>query len=74
MLVSMARGSVRHDRDPIALSHYAFFYPSRLDLLTALIYIIARGGGMAERQRAAMQRAKSQPPMPIAWRSRAVAA
>jgi len=28
-------------------------------LLTALIYIVARGRGMAERQRAALQRAKS---------------
>jgi ABC-type multidrug transport system fused ATPase/permease subunit len=28
-------------------------------LLTALIYILARGGGMAARQRAAMQQAKS---------------
>jgi hypothetical protein len=30
-----------------------------LPVLTALIYILARGRGMAERQRAAMQRAKS---------------
>lgn len=30
-----------------------------LPVLTALIYIIARGGGMAERQLAAVQRAKS---------------
>lgn len=30
-----------------------------LPVLTALIYIIARGGGMAERQSAALQRAKS---------------
>ena len=30
-----------------------------LPLLTAVIYIVARGGGMAERQRAALQRAKS---------------
>ena len=30
-----------------------------LPVLTALIYIIARGGGMAERQVAAVQRAKS---------------
>jgi hypothetical protein len=30
-----------------------------LPLLTALVYVIARGGGMAERQRAAVQRAKS---------------
>jgi hypothetical protein len=30
-----------------------------LPFLTALVYIIARGGGMAERQRAALQRAKS---------------
>jgi len=30
-----------------------------LPLLTALIYILARGRGMAERQRTAMQRAKS---------------
>jgi hypothetical protein len=28
-------------------------------LLTALVYIVARGRGMAERQRAALQRAKS---------------
>ena len=30
-----------------------------LPVLTALVYIVARGRGMAERQRAAMQRAKS---------------
>ena len=30
-----------------------------LPVLTALLYILARGQGMAERQRAAMQRAKS---------------
>jgi hypothetical protein len=30
-----------------------------LPILTALVYIIARGRGMAERQRAALQRAKS---------------
>ncbi len=30
-----------------------------LPVMTALVYIIARGRGMAERQRAAMQRAKS---------------
>ena len=30
-----------------------------LPVLTALLYILARGNGMAERQRAAMQRAKS---------------
>jgi len=30
-----------------------------LPVLTALLYILARGRGMAERQRAAMQRAKS---------------
>ena len=30
-----------------------------LPMLTALVYIIARGRGMAERQRAALQRAKS---------------
>ena len=30
-----------------------------LPVLTALLYILARGGGMAERQRVAMQRAKS---------------
>ena len=30
-----------------------------LPVLTALIYILARGRGMAERQRSAMQRAKS---------------
>ncbi len=30
-----------------------------LPLMTALVYIIARGGGMADRQRAALQRAKS---------------
>ena len=30
-----------------------------LPLLTAVIYIVARGAGMAERQRAALQRAKS---------------
>jgi ABC-type multidrug transport system fused ATPase/permease subunit len=30
-----------------------------LPMLTALVYIIARGKGMAERQRAALQRAKS---------------
>ncbi len=30
-----------------------------LPLLTAIIYVIARGRGMAERQRAAVQRAKS---------------
>ena len=30
-----------------------------LPLLTALVYVIARGGGMAERQRAAVQRAKT---------------
>jgi len=30
-----------------------------LPLLTALVYIVARGKGMAERQRAALQRAKS---------------
>lgn len=30
-----------------------------LPVLTALLYILARGGGMAERQRAAMQQAKS---------------
>jgi predicted ferric reductase len=30
-----------------------------LPVLTALLYIVARGGGMAGRQRAAMQRAKS---------------
>jgi hypothetical protein len=30
-----------------------------LPFLTALVYIIARGGGMAERQRAALQRAKA---------------
>jgi len=30
-----------------------------LPLLTAVIYIVARGGGMAERQRTALQRAKS---------------
>jgi len=30
-----------------------------LPFLTALVYIVARGGGMAERQRAALQRAKS---------------
>jgi hypothetical protein len=29
-------------------------------VLTALIYIVARGGGIAARQRAAMQRAKSE--------------
>jgi len=29
-------------------------------LLTALIYILARGGGMAARQRAALQQAKSE--------------
>jgi hypothetical protein len=29
-------------------------------MLTALIYVIARGRGMAERQRSAMQRAKSE--------------
>jgi hypothetical protein len=31
-----------------------------LPVLTALVYIIARGRGMAERQRAALQRAKSE--------------
>ena len=30
-----------------------------LPVLTALLYIITRGGGMAARQRAAMQRVKS---------------
>ena len=30
-----------------------------LPVMTALVYIVARGRGMAERQRAAMQRAKS---------------
>lgn len=30
-----------------------------LPILTAVIYIIARGGGMADRQRAGLQRAKS---------------
>ncbi|MFN7572879.1 MAG: SHOCT domain-containing protein [Betaproteobacteria bacterium] len=30
-----------------------------LPMLTALVYIVARGRGMAERQRAALQRAKS---------------
>lgn len=30
-----------------------------LPVMTALVYIIARGGGMAQRQRAAFQRAKS---------------
>ncbi len=30
-----------------------------LPLLTAIVYVIARGRGMAERQRAAVQRAKS---------------
>jgi hypothetical protein len=30
-----------------------------LPVLTALVYIVARGRGMADRQRAAMQRAKS---------------
>jgi ABC-type multidrug transport system fused ATPase/permease subunit len=30
-----------------------------LPVLTALVYIIARGGGMAERQRTALQRAKA---------------
>jgi len=30
-----------------------------LPILTAVIYIIARGGGMADRQRASLQRAKS---------------
>lgn len=30
-----------------------------LPMLTALVYIIARGSGMAERQRAAVQRAKA---------------
>jgi predicted ferric reductase len=30
-----------------------------LPLLTALVYVIARGGGMADRQRTAVQRAKS---------------
>jgi hypothetical protein len=30
-----------------------------LPLLTALVYIVARGAGMAERQRSAVQRAKS---------------
>jgi hypothetical protein len=30
-----------------------------LPFLTALVYIIARGGGMAERQRNALQRAKA---------------
>jgi len=30
-----------------------------LPLLTALVYIVARGKGMADRQRAALQRAKS---------------
>ncbi|HKE42518.1 MAG TPA: PLDc N-terminal domain-containing protein [Casimicrobiaceae bacterium] len=30
-----------------------------LPLLTALVYIVARGRGMADRQRAALQRAKS---------------
>jgi hypothetical protein len=29
-------------------------------MLTALVYVIARGRGMAERQRSAMQRAKSE--------------
>jgi len=28
-------------------------------MLTALIYVVARGGGMADRQRAALQKAKS---------------
>ncbi len=31
-----------------------------LPVLTALIYILARGGGMAERQRAVMRNAKSE--------------
>jgi ABC-type multidrug transport system fused ATPase/permease subunit len=31
-----------------------------LPVVTALVYIIARGGGMAERQRAALQRARSE--------------
>jgi hypothetical protein len=30
-----------------------------LPILTALLYILVRGGGMAERQRAALQRAKT---------------
>ncbi len=30
-----------------------------LPILTAVVYIIARGGGMADRQRASLQRAKS---------------
>jgi hypothetical protein len=30
-----------------------------LPLLTALVYVVARGAGMADRQRAALQRAKS---------------
>lgn len=30
-------------------------------VLTALLYILARGRGMADRQRAAMQRARSEP-------------
>jgi ABC-type multidrug transport system fused ATPase/permease subunit len=31
-----------------------------LPVVTALVYIITRGGGMAERQRAALQRARSE--------------
>jgi len=31
-----------------------------LPMLTALVYVITRGSGMAERQRAAMQRSKSE--------------
>ena len=31
-----------------------------LPVLTSLVYIVARGGGMAERQRAALRRAKSE--------------
>src|SRR5512137_41881 len=31
-----------------------------LPVLTSLVYIVARGGGMAERQRASLRRAKSE--------------